>query len=149
VPRKLDPILTSLTHPYGPVGSDRGTDVRHRYEDWREEGRDMATFLAEMCRDWGMPAPDAPPPSEEQLAERIARDDAGQVYLDEAVIAFGFCQLIYEGAVSAADRERALAALDRQAWDCVLAWQGWTDRGQRISALMTMEGALFHADVRP
>jgi hypothetical protein len=146
---ELDPDLSGEANPCGPVGSDRGADVRRRYDEWRQANREMDLFLPEVCRDWKMPDPGLPAPTEEQVHERLARGDPGPVLLDETVIAFAFCQLISDRAVSSEDRRRALEALERQGWPCVMEWQGWTHPEYRREMLAKMREALGAAEGVP
>jgi uncharacterized protein YfeS len=89
--------------------------------------------------------------TQDQQRERLARggdDGWSLVRYDAVVIAFAFCQLYYEGAVRAADRERALRAVQRQKWPAMMAERGWSHPEYRMEILGRMEAALHAAAER-
>jgi uncharacterized protein YfeS len=144
---KLDPELCSLTNDHSPFGGDEGADVRHAYEDWLDAGRPASEFLADWYRRERLPESRFRELPEAELAERLSRDEAESVMCDYADIAFAFCRLHFEGRLTAGERDAALKAIDRQHWPCVLEWQGWSDRGYRLTMLAKMRAALLAAEV--
>jgi uncharacterized protein YfeS len=140
--------LAGLTDETSPLGSDDGADVKQVYEEWREDGRSDKDFLGEFLRADGISPTGLDNLAEEQQHERLAKDEWEPIRYDAVVIAFAFCQLYYEGAVRAADRDRALRAIKRQTWPAMMAARGWSDPGYRLEMLDRMEKALLAAAER-
>jgi uncharacterized protein YfeS len=144
---QLDPELCSFTNDYAPFGSDEGADVRHAYCEWRDAGKPVSQFLADWFRRDKLPESRFAELSKSELAERLQRDEAEPLWCDATDIAFAFCRLYFEGRLSVAERDTALRALDRQGWECVLEWQGWSDPTYRIVMLAKMRSAIRTAEV--
>jgi uncharacterized protein YfeS len=147
VPPKLDPILTSESDGYGPVGSDNGADTLHRYQEWRKRHRKRETFLARFLRGWGLRDEGWDELDEARVAEQMEQDRFQRKVGDDVVIAFAFAQLIVEGDVAPADRQRALWAIARQEMPCVLESRGWSEPKLRLEALAKMRKALLAASL--
>jgi uncharacterized protein YfeS len=145
VAEELDPILTSTTNDYGPVGSDTGADALAHYRDWRKHRRKRETFLRRLLRGWELLDEGWDEMNESRIREQLERDPFQRLVGDDTVIAFAFAQLIVDGDIAAADRQRALWAVERQGLPGVLEFRDWTDRQARLQALATMRDALLAA----
>jgi uncharacterized protein YfeS len=149
MPLKLDPILTSEIDGYGPVGSDNGADTLHRYRDWRKRRCKRETFLPRMLRGWGLRDEGWDDVDEERVRAQLEADRFQRLTGDDVVIAFAFAQLIVDGDVAPADRQRALLAIERQGLPCVLESRRWSEPQARRKALAKMRKALVAAPECP
>jgi uncharacterized protein YfeS len=145
----LDPILTSTTNDYGPVGSDTGADTLAHYRDWRKSRGKRESFLPQLLRAWELRDEGWDELNEGRVREQIANDSFQRLVGDDTVIAFAFAQLIVDGEVAAGDRQRALWAIERQRLPCVLEFRGWSDSKARLQALATMQKALSGVTKQP
>lgn len=145
----LDPILTSTTNGYGPVGSDTGADTLAHYRDWRKHKKRRETFLTRLFRGWELRDEGWDVLDENRIREQLADDSFQRLVGDDTVIAFAFSQLIVDGDVAADDRQRALWAIERQGLNCILEFRGWSDPKARLRALATMREALLGSVAKP
>lgn len=84
----------------------------------------MSEFLADWFRRDGLPESRFAELTEVELAELLARDESLPLWCGHADIAFAFGRLYYEEEITAAERDIALRAIERQSWNSVLRWQG-------------------------
>jgi uncharacterized protein YfeS len=143
----LDPILTSEIDGYGPVGSDNGADTLHHYQKWRKRRRKRETFLPRLLRGWGLRNEGWEEMDEARIRQQMEQDRFQRKVGDDVVIAFAFAQLIVDGDVAAADRQRALWAIARQGMPCILESRGWAEPELRLLALAKMREALLSASL--
>ena len=150
VAKSLDPLLTSNTDGYGPVGCDTGADTLSSYRDWRKRRRKRETFLPRLFRGWELRDAGWDELDEGRLRAELEADHYQRLVGDDVVIAFAFAQLIVDGDVVLADRARALVAIERQGLPCVLEFRGWSEPPARLRALAVMRQALAEAsDAEP
>ena len=148
--RALDPLLTSNTDGYGPVGSDTGADTLSMYRDWRKRRRKRHTFLPRLIRGWELRDEGWGELDERRLRVELEAGHYQRLVGDDVAIAFAFAQLIVEGDVDPSDRTRALLAIERQGLPCVMKFRGWSEPPVRLRALAAMREALAEApDAEP
>jgi uncharacterized protein YfeS len=145
----LDPILTSTTNGYGPVGNDTGADTLAHYRDWRKRGKKRETFLPRLLQGWELRDDGWDELDEGRIRKQLADDSFQRLIGDDTVIAFAFAQLIIDGKVATEDRQRALRAIERQGMNCILEFRAWSDPKARVKALAIMREALLEKDDRP
>ena len=143
--KALDPVLTSNTDGYGPVGSDAGADTLAHYRDWRKRRLKRGTFLPRLFRGWELRDEGWDELDEERLRAQLGAGPYQRLVGEDVVIAFAFAQLVVDGDVASADRERALIAVKRQGLPCVMEFRGWSDPSVRLRALDLMRQALAEA----
>ena len=111
--KALNPLLTSNTDGYGPVGSDTGADTLAHYRDWRKRRRKRSTFLPRLFRGWELRDEGWDELDERRLQAELEAGHYQRLVGDDVVIAFAFAQLIVDGDLIPADRARALVAIER------------------------------------
>jgi uncharacterized protein YfeS len=131
-------VLTDDTNPYGPLGSDIGFDVLSHYRDWRKKGNRPGQFLPQLLQTWEVGdydwddgdmriILDEMRRSEKAVFERLTRDDV--------IIALAFAQIVVDGSVQPAIRDRAILATDRQRHRDMIEFRGWDDPKYRRKVL--------------
>src|SRR5262249_39462306 len=119
-----------------------GADTLRHYRDWRRRRRKRTTFLARMLRGWELRDEGWDDLDEDRVRAQLAADRFQRLTGDDLVIAFAFAQLIVDGDIAPADRERALLAIKRQGLPCVMEARNWSEAQARRKALGKVRQAL-------
>jgi uncharacterized protein YfeS len=137
--------LWNIADENSPLGNDTGADALAAFREWRprHRGADPVRVLASLLsgwevpdRDWGLLDPLALQAAlPKRHFEILTRDDT----------AIAVAQLVEEGIVSPALRDKALLALQRQADPIVVHFRGWVDPGERQRRLRTMRSVIEQA----
>ena len=138
----LDPVLTSATDEYGPVGNDTGADVVGFYRQWRLDGNDSSTFFLALMEKWDVSHSDPSEVNESLLSNR----SFDILTFDDAAIGCAFAQFFVDGTIELNSKHRCLVSISRQKNPLVIQHRGWTSPTERLAALNKMETFINELD---
>jgi uncharacterized protein YfeS len=128
-----EPFYWDLRDESAPFGNDSGAQTLQFYRAAlaEDDELDAAGFLDDLLQEWDIDGDFAAGIPDDELAQRLEREQIHILTYDDVVVALAFAELVFQGKASVEMSEAAIRSLERQAMPEVLEFRGWSDPAER------------------